>query len=641
MKSRISFKKIITFFLLLFLILFLLTGTGCVNRDKEDSGEDSHTENDEHAGHNHAENDEHAGHNHAENDEHTEQAHTENDEHAEHNHGEDDEHTAHEEEIKAVTVDMNIMEQIGLKTIKIALSSEPVYIEAIGEVIPNENKLITITPIVNGKVKAVNVNLGDYVKINSQLALISSPDLAEAIAELQANSQQIALTGEHLNIIENFAGTGAYSGPPYEEKKKELAQAEKDYIEAKENLKISKAEFEASKAELKEILAISETGEFGKGPLDNAKKEYSEAEKEYLQAENELNKAETELDRAKKLYEAGLISKKELLEAETDCKNARIYEEEEKKQLKLAEDFLEREQALYDKDVRNESKLESTRANYTRYEKEYLQAQAEFDKAGEELEIIKTQMAREENIYFQDLNTREEIHEAESDYREAHIEYNKSVAVLDAFGISPEEACLYAGGHMPVTSPISGYVVEKNVNIGEVVVPETVMFKILDSSILWIDSEIYEKDFSKIRLGQTVEVTTSAYRDKIFKGTIFYISNTFHQETRTFDVRISFDNKEELLKPGMTVNSRIIAEETSGIILPSGTVQDDNGVTIVFLKDQDEDNRFERREVKTVALEGDEYMVISGLSEGDEVVTEGAFQLRAEMDKQSGRGPET
>ena len=103
-------------------------------------------------------------------------------------------------------------------------------------------------------------------------------------------------------------------------------------------------------------------------------------------------------------------------------------------------------------------------------------------------------------------------------------------------------------------------------------------------------------------------------------------------------MRISFDNIEELLKPGMTVNSKIAAEEASGIILPSGAVLEDNDEHVVFVKVSGTDNEFERRIVEVKTLPEDKHLVISGLSEGEEVVIEGSFDLRSEANKSSIEG---
>jgi cobalt-zinc-cadmium efflux system membrane fusion protein len=122
------------------------------------------------------------------------------------------------------------------------------------------------------------------------------------------------------------------------------------------------------------------------------------------------------------------------------------------------------------------------------------------------------------------------LQQAEASYREAQIEYDRAEAVLATFGITPENAGKYTGGELPVFSPINGYILERNINTGEFIYTNTIIFKVLDSSSLWIDSEIYEKDFTKVKTGQTVEITTSAYPGEIFTGKIFYKNTSIRKQ---------------------------------------------------------------------------------------------------------------
>jgi len=571
-------------------------------------------------------------------DSHKEETHGE-DSHKEETHGEDghkEEGHVHGQASKFVTLEKEIKESIGLKTKKIESSRVPSYMETIGEVIANSNLLVNITPVTGGKVKLIRVNLGDYVHKGDLLSIISSSDLARAIADLQGGAQKVKVASENLRIKKELAKTGAFSGPPYETKKEELSERKTKFITARENVKAAEANFKAASAELNRITAMEETGEFGKKPLDEAKMNFAEAESEYVRAKSILTKSEEELKRGENLYKAGIISKKELLSIQTEHENASASVTQTKTRMDIARNIMEREESVYDRGVRDYAELQSVKAKYAEAEKEYRQALSEFQKAKTDLDIKEHQMKREETIYSNDLNSAHELQQAESSYREAQIEYDRAASVLATFGITPENAGKYTGGELPVFSPINGYILERNINTGEFIYTNTIIFKVLDSSSLWIDSEIYEKDFTKIKTGQTVNITTSAYPGEIFTGKIFYISNTFHQETRTFDIRFSFDNRKNLLKPGMTVNSRIKTGDTPGLILPSSSVLDDEGEKIIFIAVKE--NTYERREVEAELLRNKEYVIKKGLSPGEEVVIEGAFELRSAASSEALKG---
>lgn len=568
---------------------------------------------------------------------------TKEDEHEGHNHGEGVEtgETGHEnehEETKFITLDKDVIETIGIKTKKIQTGYVPSYLETIGEVIPNANLMVNITPITSGKVKIINVNLGDYVSKGELLATLSSPDLAKAISEYQTSFQKVQLMKENLRIKEEFASTGAYSGPPYEDKKQEYSMSKAELTKAQENLEIAQANLESATADYKKVKAIEKTGDYGKKPLEEAKNLCAQTESEYLQAKNSLLKSEEELHRAEKLYKSGIISKKELLISQTEYENSLVRNSEKEAQFEIAKGVLEREQSIYQKGVVNQSAIEGAKAKYIQAEKEYAQALAELDKTKTGLNIVNTQMIREEHIYNKNLNTSKEIQTALSDYKGAMIEYDRAITVLETYGISSDQVHQYAAGQLPIFSPIKGYILERNINNGEVVYNNTILFKVIDTSSLWIDSEIYEQDCTKINKGQEVTITTSAYPDEIFTGKIFYISNTFHEETRTFDVRTSFDNRKNLLKPGMTVNTKITTGNTQGLTISSVAVLDDDGKKVIFIKVKDKENTFEKREVKAELLKNKSYLIKEGLTAGEEVVIEGALELRAASSKEKIEG---
>jgi cobalt-zinc-cadmium efflux system membrane fusion protein len=123
--------------------------------------------------------------------------------------------------------------------------------ETIGEVIANSNLLVNITPVTGGKVKLIRVNLGDYVHKGDLLSIISSSDLARAIADLQGGAQKVKVASENLRIKKELAKTGAFSEPPYETKKEELATGKQSLITARENVKAEEANFKSARQNLK------------------------------------------------------------------------------------------------------------------------------------------------------------------------------------------------------------------------------------------------------------------------------------------------------------------------------------------------------------------------------------------------------
>ncbi|MBW1717768.1 MAG: efflux RND transporter periplasmic adaptor subunit, partial [Deltaproteobacteria bacterium] len=157
----------------------------------------------------------------------------------------------------------------------------------------------------------------------------------------------------------------------------------------------------------------------------------------------------------------------------------------------------------------------------------------------------------------------------------------------------------------------------------------TEILVIMDPRILWIDADIYEKDIAKIRVGQNVEVTVPAYPGEIFTGKISYISDVLNEETRTITVRTEVVNKEMKLKPGMFADIKIFLNyQDKALVIPQEALLDDKGDTIVFIR---RGEQYFLQVVQTGARENGFIEIVSGLSEGDEIVYAGSFQLKSKL----------
>jgi Cu(I)/Ag(I) efflux system membrane fusion protein len=181
-----------------------------------------------------------------------------------------------------------------------------------------------------------------------------------------------------------------------------------------------------------------------------------------------------------------------------------------------------------------------------------------------------------------------------------------------------------------VNSPIDGIVVEKMAVQGQMVEAGMKLYRLADLSIVWVQSQIYEQDLALLKLGQEAEVSLSYLPDRKFRGRITYIYPTVDEKTRTARVRMEFHNPGFFLKPGMFATVEIHAElEPEALLVPDTAVLRSGDKNTVFVAL--ENGKFEPR---TVTLgprgENDRYQVLSGLKEGERVVTSGQFMLDSE-----------
>lgn len=145
---------------------------------------------------------------------------------------------------------------------------------------------------------------------------------------------------------------------------------------------------------------------------------------------------------------------------------------------------------------------------------------------------------------------------------------------------------------------------------------------------VWVYAQIYEYEISQIRPGLDAEITTPAYPGRIFRGTVKTIDPNLSAETRSLRVRIEVPNPGGLLKLEMFVNAAIKADLGVALALPEGALLDSGARKIVFVDLGD--GRIEPREVR-VGREADGYYeLLSGVKEGEKVVTTANFLIDSE-----------
>jgi hypothetical protein len=160
------------------------------------------------------------------------------------------------------------------------------------------------------------------------------------------------------------------------------------------------------------------------------------------------------------------------------------------------------------------------------------------------------------------------------------------------------------------------------------------MFTVVDLSTVWVVADLYEKDFSRVRVGSTASVTTKAYPDVVLPGRVSYIDPQVNPTTRTAKVRIEVLNPREQLRLGMFADVSIEgAEHASLARIPRTAVQNVDNRTVVYLADPRQAGRFIEHEVHLGDSSGSGVDVVSGLKQGDTVVSDGSFFVRAERER--------
>ncbi|MDD4777274.1 MAG: efflux RND transporter periplasmic adaptor subunit [Fermentimonas sp.] len=187
--------------------------------------------------------------------------------------------------------------------------------------------------------------------------------------------------------------------------------------------------------------------------------------------------------------------------------------------------------------------------------------------------------------------------------------------------------------YIDVAATTSGIVISKNVNQGDYVNTGTVLFAIADLSKVWAIFDAYESDLPFLKIGDQVEYTLQSLPGKTFSGKISFINPILDSSTRTAKVRVETNNPGMELKPEMYANAIInspLKQYNNEVVIPKSAILWTGKRSIVYVKQPDTDTpAFLLREIELGPSLGDSYVVLSGLSDGDEVVTNGAFTVDA------------
>jgi len=194
-----------------------------------------------------------------------------------------------------------------------------------------------------------------------------------------------------------------------------------------------------------------------------------------------------------------------------------------------------------------------------------------------------------------------------------------------------------------IRSPVDGYVVAKNAVAGIAIQPGTVLFEVADLSQVWVTAEIYELDISRIHLGGKARLELSSFPGELHTGKVTFIYPVLDAGSRTLRVRLEFKNRSDRngprLRPGMYGTVYLDLPAASGLTAPAEAVVDTGEAHYLFVAKQG--GHFEPRMVKVGAHVKDRVEILSGVAEGETVVTTGNFlidsesRLRAAIDGQT------
>jgi len=183
-----------------------------------------------------------------------------------------------------------------------------------------------------------------------------------------------------------------------------------------------------------------------------------------------------------------------------------------------------------------------------------------------------------------------------------------------------------------IKSNSTGIVTARRVNAGDYISQGSVLYDISDLSSVWVLFDAYESDLPALSIGSAISFTVQALPNTNFTGKITFIDPSIDPVNRVSKVRVEITNKDAKLKPEMFVTGNVkanLAKYENSIIIPRTAVLWTGKRSVVYVKQGTDEAIFKMREITLGQMLGSSYVVVDGLKEGEEIVTQGTFSVDA------------
>lgn len=277
---------------------------------------------------------------------------------------------------------------------------------------------------------------------------------------------------------------------------------------------------------------------------------------------------------------------------------------------------------------------------------EYLSLRGGLERLAAQQQVSKRFLDRAQAlIEVEAISQREfELRQAEYDQAKAAVESQRAELArveeqLHRFGMTDQDIQALGGSdhgphrtasHNVLRAPLSGIVTQFDVSQGELIDRDRELFTLVDTSVVWVLADVYEKDIGLIPATGECRVTVPSYPGEVFRGTITYVSDFLDPSSRTAKVRCVVPNRDGRLKLEMFATVEIpAAQARTALSVPVAALQQVGTDTVVFV--QLGATHFEKRVVQT-GERGEEWVeVVSGPRRGEKVVTTGSFYLKSTL----------
>jgi membrane fusion protein (multidrug efflux system) len=247
------------------------------------------------------------------------------------------------------------------------------------------------------------------------------------------------------------------------------------------------------------------------------------------------------------------------------------------------------------------------------------QEEAQLRSAEAHRDLAKLSLERQRSLVADGAVSRSDYDTAESEFRQATAAVDDARALID---------------RKTITAPFDGAVGIRQVDLGQYLNVGAPIVALQSLDPIYVEFALPQQDLEQIAVGKALRITAAGISGEKFDGEITAIESRLDDSTRNITVQGTIKNPEGRLRPGMFVNVDVLLPETSAIFIPASSISyAPYGDSVFVVKNKQGADGSAGREVrqqfvKLGAARGDQVTVISGVKEGDEVVSSGAFKLR-------------
>lgn len=266
----------------------------------------------------------------------------------------------------------------------------------------------------------------------------------------------------------------------------------------------------------------------------------------------------------------------------------------------------------------------------------FIEIQQQYLEALIKLKNEEANYQRKKTLFEQDIVSKKNFLLAESSYLTTKSYAESHASQLQLIGFSPKNI-EHKGiqTYLTVFAPISGYITVNNMNRGKHLSTNELMYEIINNEHIHVELQVFAKDLNTVKVNAPILFSVRGI-DKEYEGTVSLIGTKIKADSKTADIHGHFEDPEQIIKPGMFVEARILSGGTEGYAIPESAIIEKEETYYVFTPKTK--NRFKQLKIeKGVSQKGRvQLKSIEGNNFNIPLVTKGAYYLKGALLQQSG-----